>query len=208
MCSDTEEVAINSACRKFWKKVQSPCSITKGCLWLEAHLKWIGDSCQAVWESNYEVIKTEWDLPLKEDCHSFEINKIMDGTEQLLWIKEAVHSKIYPCESEAGVQGRKKTLAQSLKQYHSHFYWLYEKVWPMPWLACRDSDDAFRCTNISTRMGLKSFFPWCVKLGWNIETIAINLWEVHYRMAIMCELCWGLLACLHRASLTITQGAR
>ena len=30
MCSDTKEAAINSACKKFWKKVWASCSITKG----------------------------------------------------------------------------------------------------------------------------------------------------------------------------------
>ena len=109
-CLDTEEVAINSADKKFWKKVWASCSIAKGCLWSEAQLKWIGDSHQAVWESDYEVIKTEWELTLKEDCHSFEVNKMMDRTEQLLQIKEAMHSKIHPCESEAGVQGGRRPL--------------------------------------------------------------------------------------------------
>ena len=72
------------AAKKFQKKVWASCSIAKGCLWLEAQLKQIGDSCQAVWESNYEVIKTEWELTLKEDHHSYEVNNIMDRTKQLL----------------------------------------------------------------------------------------------------------------------------
>ena len=38
-------------------------------------------------------------------------------------------------------------------------------------------------------MGLKSFCPWCLKLGGNTKTIAIHLWEVHYRMAVMCNIC-------------------
>ena len=54
-CSDTEGVAINSTWKKFQKKVWASCNIAKGCLWLEAQLKWIGDSCQAVWESDYEI---------------------------------------------------------------------------------------------------------------------------------------------------------
>ena len=61
-------------------------------------LKWIDDSHQAVWESDYEVIKTEQELTLKEDCHSFEVNKKMDRTEQLLQIREAMHSKIHLLE--------------------------------------------------------------------------------------------------------------
>ena len=83
-CSDTEEVAVNSAHKKVWKRVWASCCIAEGCLWLEAQLKWIGHSHQTVWESDYEVIKTEQELTLKEDCHTFEVNKMTDRTEQLL----------------------------------------------------------------------------------------------------------------------------
>ena len=84
MCSDIEKTAINSTHKKFQKKVSASCNITKDCLWLEAQLKWIGDSPWAVWESNYEVFKTEWELALKEDHNSFEVNKMMVRTNQLL----------------------------------------------------------------------------------------------------------------------------
>ena len=57
--SDTEEVAVNSAHKKFWKKVWASGSITKGCFWSEAQLKWIGDSYHAVWGSDCDIIKTE-----------------------------------------------------------------------------------------------------------------------------------------------------
>ena len=83
-CSDTKEAAVNSAHKKFCKKVWASCNITQGCLWLEAQLKWICDSHQAVWESNNEVIKREWEFALKKDHHPFEVNKMMDRTNQLL----------------------------------------------------------------------------------------------------------------------------
>ena len=38
-------------------------------------------------------------------------------------------------------------------------------------------------------MGLKSFCPWCFKLGGNTETIAIQLREVHFSLAIACDIC-------------------
>ena len=38
-------------------------------------------------------------------------------------------------------------------------------------------------------MGLKSFCPWCLKLGSNTETIAVHLTEIHYRMAIVANIC-------------------
>ena len=51
------------------------------------------------------------------------------------------------------------------------------------------SGDAFRCSNVSSSVGLKSICLWCFKLGGNIEMIATHLWEVHYRLAIVCDLC-------------------
>ena len=94
---------------------------------------------------------------------------------------------------ETGAQGRKKTLVQSLKQYHAHFYQLYEKgmTCAMASLQGLHVGDVFRCPNVSASVGLKSFCPWCLKLGGNTKTIAIHLWEVHYRMAIMCNICWA-----------------
>ena len=46
------------------------------------------------------------------------------------------------------------------------------------------------CPSVSNSKGLKSFCPWCLKLGGNAETSAIHLWEVHYRMTIMYNICW------------------
>ena len=112
--------------------------------------------------ANYEVIKTEWELTLREDHHSFEVNKMTDRPKQLLRIKEAMHSKIHPHESEAGAWGRKKTLVQPLKQYHAFFYQLYEKgvIHAMVGLQGLHSGDAFRHPNVSLSVGLKSFYPW------------------------------------------------
>ena len=52
-----------------------------------------------------------------------------------------------------------------------------------------DSCNTFRCSNMSSSMGLKSFCPWCFKFGGNPEMIATHLREVHYRLAITCDLC-------------------
>ena len=51
------------------------------------------------------------------------------------------------------------------------------------------SSDTFRCFNMSSSVGLKSFCPWCFKLGGNTETIATHLREVHYILGIVCDLC-------------------
>ena len=128
MCLDTKEIAVKSACKKFQKKVHASCSIAKGCPWMDAQLGQIGDSHQTVWGSDYEAVKTKQDIALKGDHSSFEVSKVTDWTDQLLRIKEATHIKIYYHKHEAEVHGRKKTLAQSLKQFHTCFYWLYKKV--------------------------------------------------------------------------------
>ena len=125
-------------------------------------------------DSNLEVIQTEQLIALEEDHTSFEVNQMTIQTEQLLWIKEATHPKVYTWESQAKVHGQKKTLVQSLKQFHAYFYWLYEKG--MTQSASKDyMSETFRCSNVSARVGLKSFYPWCLKLGGNTETIAIHL---------------------------------
>ena len=49
--------------------------------------------------------------------------------------------------------------------------------------------DAFRCSNVSCNVGLKSFCPWCFRLEDNTEMIAAHLREVHYWLAITYNLC-------------------
>ena len=112
-------------------------------------------------------------------------------TNQLLQIKEATHLKIHTWESEAKVHGWKKTLVQLLKQFHAHFYQLYKKGMSkaMVGLQGLHISDAFRCSNVVASMGLKSFCPWCLKLGGNTKMITVHLREVHYRMATVCNIC-------------------
>ena len=127
-CSDTEETAVKSTCKKFCKKVWTSCSLIRQGLWKIAQMAQIGESHQTVRGSDYEIVKTEQELTLNEDYGSFKVKRIL-WTDQLLHIKEATDPKknIYLLEHEAKVQGRKKTLVQSLKQFHAHFYWLYKK---------------------------------------------------------------------------------
>ena len=80
---------------------------------------------------------------------------------------------------------------QSLKQFHAHFYQLYEKGMTQAMVSLKGlhMSDTFRCPNASVSMGLKSFCPWCLKHGGNIETIIVHMREGHYRMAIVCNVC-------------------
>ena len=88
----------------------------------EVQVRQIKDSCQAIWDSDHEIVQTEWLITLEEDHTSFEVNRMTIRTEQLLGVKEATHSKVYTWDSEAEAHGQKKTLVQSLKQFHAHFY--------------------------------------------------------------------------------------
>ena len=114
-----------------------------------------------------------------EDHNSFEMGKMMVRTDQLHCISEATGSKIYTRELETETHGRVKTLVLSLKQYHVQYYQFYEK-----W-----TTRAMVGSNMSASVGLNSFCPWCFKLGGNTETIAIHLREVHYQLAITCDIC-------------------
>ena len=59
MCSDIDEVTIRISQKKYRKRVWASCNQGKGSLWSEAQLKWIGNSCKAVWGHDHEIIRTE-----------------------------------------------------------------------------------------------------------------------------------------------------
>ena len=191
MCLDTDEVIIWNARKKYWKRVQASCSLHKSSLWNEAQLKRIGDSCQAIWGNDHEAVRTEWDHALAEDCNSFEMHMMMVRTDQLLCIAMATNSQIYTRDLEAKAHGRVKTPVLLLKQYYTHYYQFYEKgtTRAMVGLQGLHSSDAFRCSNVSSSMGLKSFCAWCFKFGGNTEMTATHLREVYYPLAIPCNLC-------------------
>ena len=131
-------------------------------------------------------------------------------TDQLLHIAEVTNSKIYTWELEAEADGQTKALELSLKQYHVHYYWLYEKEMPRAMIGLQrlHSDHAFRCPNISSSVGLKLFCPWCFKLGTTMRwypsiwgRCITGLWSCGTSVS-------HLPACPHRAFSTTTQGTR
>ena len=159
-------------------------------------LKWkeFGDSHQDIWGHDHKIVRTEQKCTLAEDCTSFEMKRMMTRTDQLVCIAEATGSKIYTRESEAGTSGSAKALVVlSLKQFHVHFYRLYEKgtTRAMVSLQGLHSSNAFWHPNVLASMGHKSFCTWCFKFGGNTKTIATHLREVHYRLAIVCNVCWA-----------------
>ena len=84
-----------------------------------------------------------------------------------------------------------KTLVLLLKQYHTHYYHVYEKgtTRAMVGLQGLHLSNTFRCSNISSSVGLKIILPLVVQMGGNTETIATHLMEVHYQLAIAWDLC-------------------
>ena len=115
-------------------------------------------------------------------------------TNQLLWIKAGTNMRnIYPQEHEANMDGRKKALVWTFKQFHTCYYQLYKKgmFCAMVGLQGLHLGDAFKCPSISAVVGLKSFHSWCLKLGGNTEMITVHLCEVHYQMAVACDICWA-----------------
>ena len=132
-------------------------------------------------------------------------------TNQLLWIKVATNVRnIFPQEHKADVDGRKKALVWSLKQFHVCYYWLYKKgmTCAMVGLHSLHSGHTLKHPTISAGIGLKSFCPWCLKLGGNTEMITIHLCEVHYQLAIACDICQVFAAWLHRTFQTISWSAK
>ena len=86
-------------------------------------------------------------------------------------LSEATGSTIYTRGSKTEAHGRTKTLVLLLKQYCTHYYWFYERgmTRAMVGLQGLHSSDAFWCSIVSASVGLKSFCPWCFKLGGNTE---------------------------------------
>ena len=115
----------------------------------------------------------------------------MARNDQLFHTAEATGSKIYTRESEVETHSKAKALVLFLKQYHTHYYRFFEKgtTRAMMGLQGLHMSISFWHSNVSAGVGLKSFCPWCFKLGRNTETIAIHLRVVCYHLAIVCDLC-------------------
>ena len=94
---------------------------------METQMKRIWDSHQDVWGHDHNIVRTEQKCTLAEDHTSFEMKGMTTRTDQLVCIDKATGSKIYTRESEVGTHSSAKALVLSLKQFHAHFYRLYEK---------------------------------------------------------------------------------
>ena len=98
MCSDTDEVSIQTAHKQYQRRVRTSCKLSKGNIWTEAQLKRINDSHQDMLGHNHDIIRLEQKHSLVEDCNSFEIQKMMVRTDKLHHITAAMGSKIHTIE--------------------------------------------------------------------------------------------------------------
>ena len=108
-CSDTDEVSVQTAQKKYRKRVRTSCKLSKGSDWMEAQMKGIGVSHQDVWGHDLAIIRSEQKCTLARDQDSFEMWKVMVRTDQLLCIAEATDSKVHQWGSEPGTDGRAKS---------------------------------------------------------------------------------------------------
>ena len=65
-CSDTDKVSIQTAWKKYRKRVWNSCRLSKGSIWMEVQLKRISDSCQGMWGHDHESIRTDWKCTVVE----------------------------------------------------------------------------------------------------------------------------------------------
>ena len=160
-CSDTDEVSIQTAHKRYQKWVWASCKLSKDNLWMEAQLKRISDKFQDAWRHNHKSNIAEQKYASTEDHNSFEMKEMTVRTDQLLHIAEGTGSKIYTRELDAKIHGRVKTLVLLLKQYHIHYYQFYEKgtTRAMVGIQGLHMSNAFQHSNMSTSIGLNHSAP-------------------------------------------------
>ena len=71
-CSETDDVSMWPAWKKYRKRVRASCKLSKGTDWMETEMKRIRESHQNIWSHDHKIVRTEWKCALVEDCTSFE----------------------------------------------------------------------------------------------------------------------------------------
>ena len=136
-CCDTDDVSVQTAQKKYRKRLRASCKLSKGSDWTETQMKRIGDSHQDIWGHDHKIIRTEWKTHSSREHTSFEMKRMTTRTDQLVRIARATGCKIYTRESEVETCGLTKALVLSLKQFHAHFYRVYEKEPSGHWWASK-----------------------------------------------------------------------
>ena len=187
-CSDTKDEAVKSACKKFHKRCGPlivPLSRASG----RMH-SWTRSDIIATLSREVTT------KPLKQSRISLWI-----GTPApLKWVglqstlTSYFRSRWPPRQETSTPKSMRLTSIdwRRLRCSHSSNSMLaitsyMRRAWPTPWWACRASTWAMLLSALASL--LKLFCPWCLKLGGKMEMITIHLCEVHYQMAIACDIC-------------------
>ena len=72
-CSDTDEISVRLACKKYRKRVRASCKLSKGVDWTDAQLKRIEGGHQDMWGHNHEIIRAKQKHTLADDHTSFKM---------------------------------------------------------------------------------------------------------------------------------------
>ena len=72
-CSDTDELSVQTAHKKYQKNIWASCKLSKSNLRMETQQKRINNSHHDVWGNNHKIFRTEQKCTLVEDCTSFEM---------------------------------------------------------------------------------------------------------------------------------------
>ena len=101
-CSDTDDVSMQTAQKKFRKRVRVSCKLNEGSDWTESQMKELGTAINMYGAMITRLLGQSGNVLLVEDYTSSEMRQMMTRTDQLLYIAEATGSKIYTRESGGG----------------------------------------------------------------------------------------------------------
>ena len=83
-CSDTDEMSVRTAHKKYRKRVRASYKLSKGVDWTETQMKRIKGGHQDVWGHNHKIIRAEQKHTLADDHTSFRMRQMATRTNQLI----------------------------------------------------------------------------------------------------------------------------
>ena len=128
--SDTDDVSIWTACKKYRKSSKSAsCKLSKGSDWMETQMKRIRDSHQNIWGHDHKIVRIRAEMHSSRGLHFlWNENDMMTRTDSAALYSWSYRlQSLYQGSQRLGLSGPVKALVLSLKQFHAHFYRLYEK---------------------------------------------------------------------------------
>ena len=81
-CSDTDDASVHTTHKKYRKRVQASCKLSKSNIWMETQQKRINNSHQDIWGNDHKINRTEQKHALAEDHTSFKMQIMTTRTDQ------------------------------------------------------------------------------------------------------------------------------